>query len=94
MWMSHRQQVANQQTERVSHRGRGGAGQAGAKVEWVSAKAIAVHRPLPTHKHKHTQFQASCHLLHFLLNEWGPHERVQSIKPRHFLACLPLVENE
>lgn len=51
--------------------GRSGAGQAGAKVEWVSAKAIAVHRPLHTHKHKHTQFQACCHLLHFLLNEWG-----------------------
>lgn len=29
----------------------------------------------------------------FLLNEWGPHERVQSIKPRHFLDCLPLVAN-
>lgn len=94
MWMSHRQQVANQQTSEPLGEGRSGAGQAGAKVEWVSAKAIAVHRPLHTHKHKRTQFQACCLLLHFLLNEWGPHERVQSIKPRHFLACLPLVANE
>lgn len=93
MWMSHRQQAANQPTDCVSHQGRGGAGQAGAKVKWVSAKAIAEHRPLHTHKYKNTQIQACCHLLHFPLNEWGPHERAQSIKPCHFLDCLPLVAN-
>lgn len=38
--MSHRQQAANQPTECTSHQGRGGAGQAGAKVKSVSAKAI------------------------------------------------------
>lgn len=53
MWTSHRQQAANRPTDCASRQRRGGAGRAGAKVQWVSADAIAEHR----HLHTHTQIQ-------------------------------------